>query len=161
MHELCLNHLEQALQLYDPQFHRARAWQVGIEPGIFCLCESCDNFPMWSLYADSHKGVAVGFDAQVGKAAEAAVFGAECQAAAIDQLTDALLARRKANVRATLDANRHLIEALRDALLDRDELIGDDITAVLEQAGLPVRTGVRIERRGEDRRRRDWLAEGG
>jgi tetratricopeptide (TPR) repeat protein len=34
------DHLEQALELYDPQFHRARAWQVGIEPGIFCLCES-------------------------------------------------------------------------------------------------------------------------
>ena len=33
-------HLERALELYDPQFHRARAWQVGIEPGIFCLCES-------------------------------------------------------------------------------------------------------------------------
>ena len=31
--------------------------------GIFCLSESCDNFLMWSQYADSHKGVAVGFDA--------------------------------------------------------------------------------------------------
>ena len=33
-------HLERALQLYDPEFHKARAWQVGIEPGIFCQCEA-------------------------------------------------------------------------------------------------------------------------
>jgi len=33
-------HLEKALQLYDPEFHKARAWQVGIEPGIFCQCET-------------------------------------------------------------------------------------------------------------------------
>jgi cell division protease FtsH len=71
---------------------------------------------------------------------------------------DALLARRKANVRALLDANRHLVEALREALLERDELIGDEITSVLEQAGSPVRAGLRIDRRGDDRRRRDFLA---
>jgi cell division protease FtsH len=72
---------------------------------------------------------------------------------------DALLARSKARVRALLGANRHLVEALRDALLDRDELVGEEITTVLEQAGTPVREGLRIERRGEDRRRRDWLVE--
>ena len=33
-------HLERALELYDPEFHEARAWQVGIEPGIFCMCET-------------------------------------------------------------------------------------------------------------------------
>jgi hypothetical protein len=33
-------HLDRALQLYDPEFHKARAWQVGIEPGIFCQCEA-------------------------------------------------------------------------------------------------------------------------
>jgi predicted ATPase len=32
-------HLERGLKLYDPEFHRARAWEVGIEPGIFCMCE--------------------------------------------------------------------------------------------------------------------------
>jgi hypothetical protein len=31
--------------------------------GIFCLTESNDNFLMWSHYAESHKGVAIGFDA--------------------------------------------------------------------------------------------------
>ncbi len=34
------DHLERALSLYDPAFHRGRAWQVGIEPGIFCSCET-------------------------------------------------------------------------------------------------------------------------
>jgi hypothetical protein len=40
-----------------------------------------------------------------------------------------------------LDHNRHLVVALRDALLDRDELVGDEILvtlrkAELEQAGI-------------------------
>jgi predicted ATPase len=32
-------HLERALELHDPAVHQARAWEVGIEPGIFCQCE--------------------------------------------------------------------------------------------------------------------------
>lgn len=40
-------------------------------------------------------------------------------------------------VRWLLSRNRHLVEALRDALLERHELIGDEITAVLEAAGAP------------------------
>jgi ATP-dependent Zn protease len=47
---------------------------------------------------------------------------------------DALLNEQKAFTRALLDDNRHLVEALRDALLDRDELIGHEITDVLEAA---------------------------
>ncbi|MDP9406177.1 MAG: AAA family ATPase [Actinomycetota bacterium] len=70
---------------------------------------------------------------------------------------DRVLNQAKARTRALLEVNRHLVEALRDALLERDELIGDEITAVLAAAGEPVREGLRIERRG-DRRRRDWLA---
>jgi cell division protease FtsH len=72
---------------------------------------------------------------------------------------DRLLAVGKARVRAMLDANRHVLEALRDALLDRDELIGDEIIEVARSAGAPVTEGLSIERRGEDRRRRDHLAE--
>ncbi len=68
-----------------------------------------------------------------------------------------LLAQAKARVRALLEANRYLVEALRDALLERDELIGDEILEVLQTAGPPVRDGLRIERRGGDRRRQDWL----
>jgi serine/threonine protein kinase/predicted ATPase/GTPase SAR1 family protein len=32
-------HLERSLTLYDPEFHGARVWQTGVEPGIFCRCE--------------------------------------------------------------------------------------------------------------------------
>jgi adenylate cyclase len=32
--------IEQALELYDPAFHQARVWETGIDPGIFCRCES-------------------------------------------------------------------------------------------------------------------------
>jgi hypothetical protein len=70
---------------------------------------------------------------------------------------DDLLARSKAKVRALVDANRHLVEALREALLERDELVGDEIIAVLEGAGPPVRDGLQIERRAQDRRHHDWL----
>lgn len=40
----------------------------------------------------------------------------------------------RAAVRRLLAANRDLVEALRDALLDRHELIGDEIVAVLDAA---------------------------
>jgi len=40
----------------------------------------------------------------------------------------------RASVRRLLAANRDLVEALRDALVERHELIGDEITSVLESA---------------------------
>ena len=40
----------------------------------------------------------------------------------------------RASVRRLLAANRDLVEALRDALMERHELIGEEITAVLEGA---------------------------
>ena len=40
----------------------------------------------------------------------------------------------RSTVRRLLSRNRHLVEALRDALLDRHELIGPEITDVLERA---------------------------
>ncbi|MBU4335342.1 MAG: AAA family ATPase, partial [Actinobacteria bacterium] len=40
----------------------------------------------------------------------------------------------RANARRLLASNRDLVEALRDALLERHELIGDEITEVLERA---------------------------
>ncbi|MFA5889571.1 MAG: AAA family ATPase [Actinomycetota bacterium] len=48
---------------------------------------------------------------------------------------DSLLQREKTAVKALLEENQHLVLALRDALMDRDELIGDEITSVLEDAG--------------------------
>jgi ATP-dependent Zn protease len=45
-----------------------------------------------------------------------------------------LLVDAMADVRALLSSNRHLVVALRDALLERHELIGHEITDVLEAA---------------------------
>ncbi|MFC6237416.1 AAA family ATPase [Longivirga aurantiaca] len=59
-----------------------------------------------------------------------------------------LLQDQKAYTRALLNENRHLVEALRDALVERHELIGREITDILEQANaaraesvVDVRTG--------------------
>jgi len=63
---------------------------------------------------------------------------------------DRLLGDAKARVRAVLAVNRHLVDALRDALLARDELIGEEITDVLEGAGPPQLeelVDLRVERR--------------
>jgi ATP-dependent Zn protease len=49
-------------------------------------------------------------------------------------LVETLLARLRAETRELLSAERHLVEALRDALIDRHELIGPEITDVLEAA---------------------------
>jgi cell division protease FtsH len=42
-----------------------------------------------------------------------------------------LLAQSKASALRMLEEHRHVVEALRDALLDREELIGEDILAVI------------------------------
>ncbi len=46
-----------------------------------------------------------------------------------------LLQTQKVKIKGMLEANQHLVEALRDALLQRHELIGREITDVLEAAG--------------------------
>ena len=46
----------------------------------------------------------------------------------------ALLDNARNEVRSLLESNRHIVEALRDALLDRDELIGDEILEVVAGA---------------------------
>ena len=45
-----------------------------------------------------------------------------------------VLQQQKLRAKALLDDNRHLVMALRDALLERHELIGTEITDILEQA---------------------------
>ncbi|MGI8575580.1 MAG: AAA family ATPase [Egibacteraceae bacterium] len=70
---------------------------------------------------------------------------------------DRVLCQAKARSRALLEANRHLVTAVRDALLERDELVGEELYEVFERAGEPVRDGLVIERRETDRRRQDWL----
>jgi hypothetical protein len=46
-----------------------------------------------------------------------------------------LLQEQKVVIKARLEANTVLVEALRDALLQRDELVGHEIKDVLEAAG--------------------------
>ncbi len=53
---------------------------------------------------------------------------------------EALLQAQKAAALALLGENRHLVEALRDALLEREELVGHEITDVLEAAHATPRT---------------------
>src|SRR2546422_403817 len=48
---------------------------------------------------------------------------------------DTLMKREKTSVKRLLRDNRRLVVVLRDSLLDREELIGDDIVAVLDEAG--------------------------
>jgi cell division protease FtsH len=59
--------------------------------------------------------------------------------------TDRLLKEAKLAVKEQLDLHRPLVEALRDALLEREELIGSEILEVLAEAGLaaplPARGG--------------------
>jgi ATP-dependent Zn protease len=54
--------------------------------------------------------------------------------AAGHEMVEALLQEQKRAVRDLLSNHRHLVEALRDALVERHELIGSQITDVLEAA---------------------------
>jgi cell division protease FtsH len=54
--------------------------------------------------------------------------------AAARELMESLLARSKREIKSLLAENRHLVEALRDALLERHELIGHEIGDVLTAA---------------------------
>ena len=50
------------------------------------------------------------------------------------QAAEAILDAAKKDVHAMLDGHRHIVEALRDALLERDELIGEEIIDVIRGA---------------------------
>jgi len=51
-----------------------------------------------------------------------------------------LLAAARDGVRDMLGRSRHVVEALRDALLERDELVGHEIVEVIEAAESGRRT---------------------
>jgi ATP-dependent Zn protease len=65
------------------------------------------------------------------------------------EAVDTILSENKDHVTRLLAANRHLVEALRDALLEREELIDDEILAVLHGAehDAGTRTGVVVDLR--------------
>ncbi|MEO7836295.1 MAG: AAA family ATPase [Acidimicrobiales bacterium] len=54
------------------------------------------------------------------------------------EAVERILEKAKADVTQMLQSNRHIVEALRDALLDRDELVGEEITAVISSAEAQV-----------------------
>jgi ATP-dependent Zn protease len=56
------------------------------------------------------------------------------------QAVEEVLQKHKQRARELLTENRHLVEALRDALLERHELLGREITEVLETAQATPRT---------------------
>jgi cell division protease FtsH len=66
-----------------------------------------------------------------------------------------LLQEQRLRVRGMLDSSRHLVEALRDALLEHDELVGPEITAVLETA--QRRAGPVLDVRTDPERARDLI----
>jgi len=49
-------------------------------------------------------------------------------------MVEELLSRLRGDTKEILSANRHLVAALRDALLVRHELIGHEITDILDEA---------------------------
>ena len=53
-------------------------------------------------------------------------------------MVEAMLGEAKDDVTQMLRENRHVIEALRDALLDRSELIAEEITDVIESANSEI-----------------------
>ena len=58
------------------------------------------------------------------------------------QKLDTILDAARADVRELLGQHRHLVEALRDALLEREELIGDEIDDCLRAADAAHRAGI-------------------
>ena len=73
-----------------------------------------------------------------------AVIGDQAARAQLEEVLDSA----RGTVRRLLASNRDLVEALRDALLERHELVGEEITSVLEKAvsarpdgGRPVSPG--------------------
>ncbi len=79
-------------------------------------------------------GSLVSFDAiepgPISQGIVAKVVGDEEGRSAVERI----LNQAKAEVRALLDEHRHLVVALRDALLEREELVGDEIVDVLRAA---------------------------
>jgi ATP-dependent Zn protease len=79
-------------------------------------------------------GSLVSFEAVESGPFSAGIVGKVLQDEEARRSVERILDSAKADVRALLDANRHLVLALRDALLEHDELVGDEILDTLAEA---------------------------
>lgn len=90
-------------------------------------------------------GSLVSFDAVESSPVRQGIVGKVLADDEARRAVDKILEQAKEDVRKLLDEHRHLVVALRDALLERDELVGDEITEVLAVAAEHARFD-RIER---------------
>jgi ATP-dependent Zn protease len=79
-------------------------------------------------------GTLLSFDAVQGNAITSGIVAKVLADEEARRSVERILEQAKSDVRNLLDANRHLVVALRDELLLQEELIGDDIIEVLTKA---------------------------
>jgi ATP-dependent Zn protease len=79
-------------------------------------------------------GTLLSFDAVQGNALASGIVAKVLADEEARRSVERILEQAKSDVRNLLDANRHLVVALRDELLEQEELIGDDIIDVLAKA---------------------------
>jgi ATP-dependent Zn protease len=87
-------------------------------------------------------GTLISFGAVQGSFGDPGLVGRVLGDGAGRAMVEQLLADQKARARELLSTHEHLVEALRDALLERHELIGSEITDVLEAAAAAGRRGI-------------------
>jgi cell division protease FtsH len=66
---------------------------------------------------------------------------------------DRLLEECRVRVRGLLEQKRHVVEGVRDALLEREEIIGDEIEALMAELGEREPLDIPVELSGNGRRR--------
>jgi ATP-dependent Zn protease len=79
-------------------------------------------------------GTLLSFDAVQGNALASGIVAKVLADEEARRAVERILETAKADVRNLLDSHRHLVLALRDELLEQEELIGDDIIEVLARA---------------------------
>jgi ATP-dependent Zn protease len=91
-------------------------------------------------------GTLISFDAIEGGMVTAGIVAKVLSNEDARKRLEVLLAEAKETARRQLSEHRHLVEALVAALMERDELVGDEITDILERAArqTPVRAAVEL-----------------
>jgi ATP-dependent Zn protease len=79
-------------------------------------------------------GTLLSFDAVQGNALASGIVAKVLADEEARRSVERILETAKRDVRDLLDSHRHLVVALRDELLEQEELVGDDILDVLAKA---------------------------